>query len=72
MSDLAHELLMEDIEEEREKFSFYVVHKKNDQTVHEDWFEDYEETEAMEIIERGRIEGYEMEWQKLAEGESPA
>ena len=28
MSDLAHELLMEDIEEEREKFSFYVVHKK--------------------------------------------
>jgi len=64
----------ENKEEEREKFSFFVIHRDHEEgkkIMHTDWFEDYEEEKLDEFIKKGLNEGYIMEIQKLKEGQEP-
>lgn len=64
----------ENKEEEREKFSFYVIHresKEGKKIIHTDWFEDYEEEKLDKFIKKGLSDGYIIEIQKLKEGQDP-
>jgi hypothetical protein len=64
----------ENKEEEREKFSFYVIHresKEGKKIIHTDWFEDYEDEKLDKFIKKGLNEGYIIEIQRLGENQDP-
>ena len=64
----------ENKEEEREKHSFFVIHREYEEgkkIIHTDWFEDYEEEKLDKFIKKGLNEGYIIEIQKLRENQSP-
>ena len=74
MSDLTMEIQRENEEEEREKHSFFVIHRESKdgkKIIHTDWFEDYEEEKLDEFIKKGLSDGYIIEIQKLKEGQDP-
>ena len=64
----------ENKEEEREKFSFYVIHresKEGKKIMYTDWIEDYEEEKLDKFIKKGLNEGYIIEIKKLKEDQTP-
>jgi hypothetical protein len=74
MSDLIMELQRENEEEEREKYSFYVMHrelKEGKKIIFQDWLFDWEEDKLDKFIEDGLNDGYIIEIQKLKEGQAP-
>ena len=74
MSNPYTEEFQENEEEEREKHSFFVIHrehKEGKKIIYTDWVEDYEEEKLDEFIKKGLNEGYIIEIQKLKEDQTP-